>query len=793
MNFNSEYDVFLSYCWADKEIVRPIAETFKQHGLRVWIDINSTANTGELNNEVINGILNSAVVVLFVSDAFVKSHNCKLECSFANDQRKTIFSVRLDHSELVRNSLAAFFTSGQLYVDFNSALRANPRLKAQKIAEIEQRCLSLINKSMIPLEPHGIAIPPLRDLPNPKSFINREDIWTQLDNDFENHNTIALRGVGGSGKTYATLIYAFRMVDQGHNVYFMNCDSPESILNSYRVYVDWAHKHDNKEVFTKDMEELLRIMCDPEVKTSSRDASFIVLDNVEDYAHVKSIINSHSIFGMKFLITTRKSLLVNDIEQIRSVQVSLPSDEMSLAYLQSSLSKAREVTNEQCIQILKYTNSLPLRIATAVKYLTKHTAVSVDAYLQMVEEVKTQRFKSTDRNDIYPEVSLSIDDIRKTSKTAYDLLMLCAYLNPDSIVLNVLNKYLDSEIDIFTNLIRSTVRIFAPGEGSGVNKQWLSDVSLITEMNLFSCAENPNIVSIHRSIQADIQERLDDMAKCRCKRFAERYEMVLRDGRTLVDEILNGRMDELIASTSNMTRLDLRDRNIGVEGAKNIARLLKVKEDLTELNLGGNSIGDEGVKSICESLKENTSLVELNLRNNNITAEGARFIGKALQQHKSLTVLSLKGADGAVAISEALKTNAALTELNLRSCQIGPLGMKALSEAIAVNNMLKDLNLRTNAIGDGVKCIAKVLPLNSSLEKLNLGDNQITFEETKILCEGLKTNKSLKEVNLEVSWIGLDGVRLIEEIEHVTSISFVLSGQLPGRSSRNRLSRIITN
>ncbi|KAJ3125897.1 hypothetical protein HK098_008148, partial [Nowakowskiella sp. JEL0407] len=707
-------------------------------------------DSGELNDSMIRGILNSAVVVLFVSDAYVKSHNCKLECSFANDKRKTIFSVRLDHSENVRNSTASFITSGQLYIDFNSATQADPKLRADRVAEIEQRCRNLINNVKISSENHGIAIPPLRDLPNPKSYINRTDIWYRLNEDFKTHNAIVLRGVGGSGKTFAALIYAFMMVERGHNVYFMNADSPDSILKGFRVYADWAHKYDNKEITTKGMEELLRNMCDPELKTSSRDASFIVLDSVEDFAHIKSIVNAHSNLRVKFLITARKALSVTDTEQLHSVNVHLPNDNVSLEYLRDSLSKNRKITTEQCTQILKSTNSLPLRLATAVKYLNKHPVITVDDYLRMVEEEKTKRSRGLERNDIYPEVSLSIDDVQKTSKSAYDLLMLCAYLNSDLIILNVLYDCLESESDIFTSMVRTTVRIFSP---LGPNKQRLIDVSLITEMNLFSCAENPNIVSIHRSIQADIQERLDDVGKYRARKFSERYETLLRDGKTLVKEIMQGHIDELLAITTNVTRLDLRDRNIGVEGAKNIARLLKVKPDLMELNLGGNSIGDDGVKAISEVLKENSTLIDLNLRNNNITAKGAAFIGEALRVNKSITVLSMKGnnlgADGAAAIAEALKSNKFLTELNLRACQLGPLGLKALAEALKDNDILKDLNLRTNTIGDGVKSIVEVLPLNSSLQKLNLGDNQITYEETKSLCEGLKANRSLKEVNLE--------------------------------------------
>jgi len=35
----NEFDVFISYCWAQKEIVRQIAERLKTEGFKIWIDV----------------------------------------------------------------------------------------------------------------------------------------------------------------------------------------------------------------------------------------------------------------------------------------------------------------------------------------------------------------------------------------------------------------------------------------------------------------------------------------------------------------------------------------------------------------------------------------------------------------------------------------------------------------------------------------------------------------------------------------------------------------------------------
>ena len=69
-----------------------------------------------------------------------------------------------------------------------------------------------------------------------------------------------------------------------------------------------------------------------------------------------------------------------------------------------------------------------------------------------------------------------------------------------------------------------------------------------------------------------------------------------------------------------------------------------------------NSIGDNGAVALSEALKTNLTLTSLELRNNKI------------------------GDNGAVALSEALKINPTLTTLDLHSNSIGPNGVQALSE-----------------------------------------------------------------------------------------------------------------
>ena len=68
------------------------------------------------------------------------------------------------------------------------------------------------------------------------------------------------------------------------------------------------------------------------------------------------------------------------------------------------------------------------------------------------------------------------------------------------------------------------------------------------------------------------------------------------------------------------------------------------------------------------------------------------------------------GAEGAITIAEALKTNSTLQDLDLMYNKIGDKGAIAIAKASKINSTLQDLDLMYNQIGDkGAIAIAKAL------------------------------------------------------------------------------------
>ena len=100
------------------------------------------------------------------------------------------------------------------------------------------------------------------------------------------------------------------------------------------------------------------------------------------------------------------------------------------------------------------------------------------------------------------------------------------------------------------------------------------------------------------------------------------------------DKILNQILPLL--SVLNITTLDLNSNDIRDEGAKALAKELKINDSLTHLVLWCNSIGDEGATALAKALNINESLTELNIWNNKIRTEGAKALAKELEINEEI-------------------------------------------------------------------------------------------------------------------------------------------------------------
>jgi hypothetical protein len=215
-----------------------------------------------------------------------------------------------------------------------------------------------------------------------------------------------------------------------------------------------------------------------------------------------------------------------------------------------------------------------------------------------------------------------------------------------------------------------------------------------------------------------------------------------------------------IIDNGAMTRLVLSNNQLACKaGGETIADMLKGNSVLTELDVSMN-IGFPGCKpvefaqALSPGIAGNGALSSLNLASNAILSkESGRALAGALKTNSVLTELdvsdnqdkygdgSTKGSlDGAGFVKElavGIKGNGTMTRLDISDNMVCGLysdgsgtyngtGVAALSDMVKVNSVLKELNMSKNYIGpEGATVLSLGLSGNGALTKLDISNNSI--------------------------------------------------------------------
>ena len=294
----------------------------------------------------------------------------------------------------------------------------------------------------------------------------------------------------------------------------------------------------------------------------------------------------------------------------------------------------------------------------------------------------------------------------------------------------------------------------------------------------------------------------------------------------------------LIGVNGALTVANLMHNQLDAESAKMLAEVAKqkgvslcgIQRDQTTADLSGHALKPPDAILLASDLSQvvvTGGLTSLNLSNNLLcgvttfgsgtyTAEGITAIAEALRVNGALTSIDLSRnmlcgiwtdddvkqrgnyiTEGLNAIADALHVNGALTMLSLAKNRLGEEGTEAICEALEQNKTLKELdisghygsNYGSNIGGStGAKHVAKMLGINGGLTKISLARNKLGEKSTKVICEALKQNKTLKELNLSGSNIGgAAGAKHVADMLGVNgalTVTNLLGNQLDAESAK---------
>ena len=208
-----------------------------------------------------------------------------------------------------------------------------------------------------------------------------------------------------------------------------------------------------------------------------------------------------------------------------------------------------------------------------------------------------------------------------------------------------------------------------------------------------------------------------------------------------------------------------------------------------------NEIILEKLFLISEAIKRNNKLIELQILKMKVRERGVLNISKSLRYNSSLKSLTFSdtnlGDVSAKYLSESLIENESLENLNLSNNKIEDEGAKSLAFLLSNNNTLKSLNLNNNDLREnGLRNMCKSLRTNTTLEMIGLSRNRFT-KEIKFLSQILTTNFSIKELYLGDNNIRNEGMKFLSKAlkinSHLKKLS--LSGSILGNEGVKFLSK----
>ena len=207
--------------------------------------------------------------------------------------------------------------------------------------------------------------------------------------------------------------------------------------------------------------------------------------------------------------------------------------------------------------------------------------------------------------------------------------------------------------------------------------------------------------------------------------------------------------------------LILKNNKISAEGSEFISDLILFSKTLKKLDLSFNELKSDGVKKICKNIlitNFNTNLEELYLNGNKCNDYCSEDIFNILINSKNnklkLKVLSLnlnfftnKGIDK---ILSSLRKNNTLKELYLSENKIDAKAFINLTNYLKFNKGLKILEIKSSRIdGKSAEEIMKIFGDNfSSLEKINLSDNNLEYENIAKFGQYVTKNENLNEIKV---------------------------------------------
>ena len=346
-------------------------------------------------------------------------------------------------------------------------------------------------------------------------FTGREEILGRIQSQLQAGQAMAfsqpqaISGLGGIGKTQIVVEFAYRHRGEYEAVLWVLSDTRESLVSGYIAVAELL------DLPEKDAQEQDVIIKAVKIWLQTHGSWLLILDNADDLKLAYAFLPPA--FGGHLILTTRAQATGTQAEQIE-VETMLPEVGMLFLLRRSKrigthapLADANPADIAVARSITEELGGLPLALDQAGAYI-EESQCSLDDYQQRYRKRRTTLLnRRGGLGGDHPEPvattwSLSFQKVEKKNPLAADLLRLCAFLHPDTIPVELIEKGASH---------------LGPELAKVGEDEMLLDEAIVTAGAYSLIRRNAleRTLSIHRLVQAVLKDAMDEQTQ---KQWAER-------------------------------------------------------------------------------------------------------------------------------------------------------------------------------------------------------------------------------------------------------------------------------
>jgi tetratricopeptide (TPR) repeat protein len=359
---------------------------------------------------------------------------------------------------------------------------------------------------------HALSAPLIWNVPYRRNpfFTGRENILSHLYAVLQNSKTAALTqtqaisGLGGIGKTQIAVEYAYRYRDEYQAILWITASSREAFTADF---VMLAALLDLPEQYEQDQDFVVRAV---KRWLTTHTHWLLILDNVDNLEMLADFLPVHS--SGDVLLTTRLQALGTLAQRIEVEKMGLDEGVIFLLrrtkvlITDAELDQLTKVSKAQAMEMVAALDGLPLALDQAGAYI-EETSCGLSHYLDLYGTRRKELLRRRGRFPVdHPDSvaitwSISFQQVEHESLAAADLLHLLAFLDPEAIPEEIINKGA-AELGTTLELVEND-----PLKVDSI-------IELLLRYSLIRRNSLSRSLSIHRLVQAVLKDGMDKETQC---------------------------------------------------------------------------------------------------------------------------------------------------------------------------------------------------------------------------------------------------------------------------------------